>query len=165
MNIEKHTDDLSRLQDIIRPLDLAMLVTKTQDLHLRSRPMLTADVSKYGEIFLFTTLDSELSQELTERNYVNLSYSKSDEGSFISVSGIAQISKDREAIQDLWRSQFAQWIEGGLDNRNLALLKISLAHAEHWSKVDPTDFFHKIMSFSHGKPDPAIHETIGTASG
>lgn len=162
MNIEKHTDDFSRLQDLIQPLDLAMLVTRTKNLHLRSRPMLTAGVNQYGDIFFFTTVDSDLSQELTEHDYVNLSYSKPDNGSFVSVSGVALIDKDRETIQNLWRSEFEQWIEDGLDNRNLAVLKVSLAHAEHWSKVDTKDVLRQILSFSRDQPDPAIHETIGS---
>lgn len=162
MNIEKHTDDFSRLQDLIQPLDLAMLVTKTKNQHLRSRPMLTAGVNDAGDIFFFTTVDSDLCQELTEHNYLNLSYSLAEGHSFVSVSGVSQINKDREAIQDLWRSQFEEWIEDGLDNRNLALLKVSLAHAEHWSKSEHTDVLQKILSFSRDQSEPAVHETIGS---
>lgn len=162
MNIEKHTDDYARLQDLIQPLDLAMLVTKTKNQHLRSRPMLTAGVNGAGDIFFFTTVDSDLCQELTEHNYVNLSYSLAEGQSFVSVSGISQINKDREAIQEFWRSQFEEWIEDGLNNRDLAILKISLAHAEHWSKSEQTGVLQKMLSFSSDQSDPAVHETIGS---
>jgi general stress protein 26 len=72
-NIEK---DVSYIQKLIDVGDVAMLVSKSDHGVLKSRPMETVGINSYGGIFFYTTLSSQLIRELTENNYVNLSFVK-----------------------------------------------------------------------------------------
>jgi general stress protein 26 len=132
MQSEKHLQrDISHIQKLINIGDVAMLVSRSGDGIMKSRPMETVEVSAEGELFFFTTLSSELIGELTENSFVNLSFIKED-NHFISVSGITQVIKSKAMLIKLWESRYETWIQDGLDNPDIALLKVSLVRAEHW---------------------------------
>lgn len=150
--------DISHIQELIDIGDVAMLVSRSADGALKSRPMETVEVSPEGEFFFFTTLSSELICELTENGNVNLSFIKED-NNFISVSGITQVIKSKDMLVKLWESRYETWVHDGLDNPNIVLLKVSLVSAEHWRHNTMLNNIRQL--FTSGKSEANnVHESI-----
>lgn len=136
MRTEKQpTLDLNRLREKLAPFDIAMLTTVDDEGHLRSRPMYTLKLDEDGALWFFTRADSTKVDELTEENRVNLSYSDRDDRTYVSISGVTQILKDRDKIEALWSPVHKAWIPEGPDDPDLALLKVNIEQAEYWDET------------------------------
>ena len=136
MRTEKQADlDLDRLREKLEPFDIAMLTTLDDEGHLRSRPMYTLKLDEDGALWFFTMADSPKVDELTEANRVNLSYADQDDQTYVSISGVTQIMKDREKIEDFWSPMHKAWIPEGPDDPDLALLKVNIEQAEYWDET------------------------------
>ncbi len=158
MTIEHKHRNLEYLHTLIEQDHIAMLTTRTKQGYLRSRPMATADVSERGEIFFFTMMDAELADELTDNDFVNLSYTRSDQSDFVSVSGVAQLEKNESQIHSHWKEKFKKWVPEGVDNPNLALLKITPLAAEHWGSSAAKGFT-QLFSSSQSRAEH-VHEYL-----
>jgi general stress protein 26 len=50
----------------------------------------------------------------------------------VSVSGTAELVRDRSRIEELWKPELKAWFPKGTDEPDLALLKITVSRAEYW---------------------------------
>jgi general stress protein 26 len=64
---------------------------------------------------------------------VNLAYANLGSQSYVSISGSAEVVKDRLVIEKLWSPMLNAWFPRGLDDPNLALLKVIPHSAEYWN--------------------------------
>jgi general stress protein 26 len=51
---EKHEENVGKLREMIKNIEVAMLTTAEEDGSVRSRPMLTMDVDFEGDLYFFT---------------------------------------------------------------------------------------------------------------
>ena len=159
MSADTHPQrSIKQLQQLIAEEDVAMMTTRNNAGHLRSRPMATVKVSAEAEVFFFTMMDAELAQELTDHDYVSLSYTRADQKDFVSVSGVAQLFKDETKMRELWRDKFKKWVPNGLAEPNLALLKVAALHAEHWGADSKSSGVSRIFT-GNGKNE-YVHELL-----
>src|SRR5215208_5457450 len=56
----------------------------------------------------------------------------------MSISGKAQLVRDRKKIEELWKPEFKMWFPEGKDDPEIALLRISLEKAEYWDSPSST---------------------------
>ena len=76
--------------------------------------------------------------EITKLPRVNVSFADPDNQRYISVSGTAQLVRDRAKIDELWRPQFKMWFPEGKDDPEVALLCVRLEKAEYWDSPSST---------------------------
>jgi general stress protein 26 len=48
------------------------------------------------------------------------------------VSGVAQVVDDPARKQALWTQAAAAWFKGGVDDPDLALVRVQIEHADYW---------------------------------
>lgn len=128
---DKRTESISKLNELTEGIDFCMLTTIDGG-HLRSRPMSTQQFEESGEVWFFIDDHSHKVDELEKDNRVNLSYAKPDDSTYVSVSGRAELSKDKAKMEELWNPILKAWFPDGLDDPHLALLKVDVEHAEYW---------------------------------
>lgn len=63
---------------------------------------------------------------------MNISYAEPNDSLFVSVSGTASIVDDRAKIAELWTPMAKAWFPQGVDDPNLALLKLDVVRGEYW---------------------------------
>jgi hypothetical protein len=51
---------------------------------------------------------------------------------FVSVTGTAKISLDREKMQQLWSESYKAWFPQGIGDPNICLLCVEVTSAEYW---------------------------------
>lgn len=124
--------NVHKLQELIRDIDIAMMTTQGEDGALHSRPMATPLKAFDGTLWFFTQAGAAKVEELHTHQQVNLSYTNPQTGRYISISGKAYLEHDRSKIRELWDARFEKWLPGGIDNPNLALLRVKVSQAEYW---------------------------------
>lgn len=126
------TEALKKLGEMIEGIDFAMLTTVERDGTLRSRPMSTQQVEFDGDLWFFTSASTPKVDEVERDERVNVSYAKPEDQRYISVSGTARIVRDRAKIEELWSPALKAWFPKGVEDPDIALLKVSVEQAEYW---------------------------------
>ena len=128
---DKGQESIEKLRSLIEDIDTAMLTTIDGGV-LRSRPMQTQETEFDGDLWFFTSSDTHKTEEIEKDNRVNVSYAKPSDNIYVSVSGRAEVVRNRAKIEQLWNPAYKAWFPEGLNDTNLILLKISVEQAEYW---------------------------------
>jgi general stress protein 26 len=132
-------NDLEKLRELVKDIDFCMLTTVDEGGDLHSRPMSSnGDIDEDGDLWFFTSASSHKVSEIEKLPKVNVSFADPDNQRYISVSGIAQLVRDRAKIDELWRPEFKIWFPEGKDDPEVALLRVNLQKAEYWDSPSST---------------------------
>lgn len=124
---------IEKLASLIKDIRFAMLTTACPDGSLRSRPMATTGSDDFdGVIWFFTSANEPKVREIRDDDQVNVSYADPDKNNYVSVSGRATLVRDKVIAKELWNPFYKAWFPRGLDDPQLALLRIAVEHAEYW---------------------------------
>jgi len=129
---DTHEDSVSKLRELIKDVKVAMLCTVEPDGSIHSRPMMTQKTEVDGRLWFFTGLDSLKVMEVGREHHVGVAYANPDDQIYVSVSGTAQISRDRQKMEELWNPVYKAWFPKGLEDPNVALLFVDPDKAEYW---------------------------------
>ena len=110
--------ELQKLYDLIDEMEIAMLVTRRPDGHLNSRAMDTQKRAAGADLWFVTTEGEGKILEIEHDPHVNLSYYNSKTREWISVSGLAKISRDRQKIREIYASDWKAWFPEEGDPRH-----------------------------------------------
>ena len=116
---------------MLEGIDFCMMTTIDGG-QLRSRPMSTQAAEFDGEVWFFTRDNTHKIDEIEKDNRVCLGYSDPDNSRYVSVSGHAEISKDRAKMKELWNPILKAWFPEGLDDPHICLMKVNVEQAEYW---------------------------------
>src|SRR3954462_15211660 len=77
-----------------------------------------------------------------------------DDQQFVSVNGRAQLIRDRAKIEQLWNPIYKAWFPNGLDDPELALIKVNVEGAEYWDTPNGkmVQLIGFVKSIATGKP-------------
>ena len=125
--------DVKKLARLIKGIDFGMLTTYDADGRLYSRPMShNGDVEFDGDVWFFTYANSHKVHEIETRPQVNVSFSSPKDQTYVSLSGRAELVRDKAKIKELWTPALKAWFPDGVDTPEIALLKINVEKAEYW---------------------------------
>lgn len=125
-------EEIAKLREMIQDIRLAMLTTIEDDGSLRSRPMAAQQTEEDVDLWFFSYGGSPKAQEVRRDDRVNVSFAANDENRWISVSGRAKIVRDQAKMDELWKPILKAWFPKGLDEPDLALIKVEVEQAEYW---------------------------------
>lgn len=127
------SSQIQQLQSLIQGIDYGMLTTVYDDGSLHSCPMYSNDeVDADGTLWFFTYTNSHRVSEIENNQQVNVSFTSSQQQRYVSISGTAQLVKDRKKMEELWRPELQTWFSQGLDEPDLALLKVNIKRVDYW---------------------------------
>ncbi len=125
-------DALARVKELVEDIDFTMLTTTDDDGNLVSRPMSTRQMDETGDIWFFTSEDTEKVEEARAHRDVGLSYCDAKGMRYVSVGGKASVVHDRAKMDELYTASLDIWFEDGLDTPGIALLKVTPTVTEFW---------------------------------
>lgn len=114
----------------IKNVRIAMLTT-VDDGELVSRPMASLARPDDGCIYFVTRMDAKVG-EIGQAARVNLAYADIKTNLYVSVSGDAQTSQDRDKLRELWSMWVEAWLPEGPDGEDVALVTVRPTHAKIW---------------------------------
>lgn len=124
--------DLEKLGELIKSVRIAMLTTVEGNGTLHTRPLATLQYENDGELWFFTKIDSAKVQEIEEDMHVSVAYADTDNNVYVAVAGTADIVRDRAKAEELWTPMAKAWFPQGLEDPELALLRVRAERAEYW---------------------------------
>ena len=140
--------ELDRLYEQIDDIEVAMMTTRRSDGHLQSRAMANQKRAAGADIWFVTLEDTQKVRDIEADPHVNLSYYKDRTREWVSVSGVASISRDRAKIHELYAADWQAWFPKEGDPR-------------HGTKDDPRMVLigvdvHAAVFLEVNKPQPVV---------
>jgi len=141
----EQSNQIQKLQELIKDIEYGMLTTMDNG-YLRSRPMVPMGaMDQEAALWFFTDASSHKVTEVEQQQQVNVSFSAPDKQRYVSLSGSAQLVRDREKMKELWQPALKAWFPKGLEEPNIALLKVTVEQAEYWDA--PAGWVAKTIGF------------------
>lgn len=142
----EQSQQIQKLRELIKDIDYCMLTTVDDDGCLRSRPMASnGQIDANGDLWFFTYASSHKVVEVDRQNQVNVSFSDPKKQQYVSLSGTAEIVRDRAKMQQLWKPELKAWFPQELNEPDIALLKVNAEKAEYWDA--PAGWVAKTLGF------------------
>ena len=157
-----HTDSRAKLWDLIKDIRFAMFTTRHGNGHLHSRPMTTQNsaLDEDRNLWFFMSRKGDPVADIGADATVNVTYADPGEDSYVSVSGTAAVVEDMAKKQQLWSKLAAAWFPGGAADPDLALVCVTISHANYWdveeSKI--VQLYQMAKAAFTGKPPTRLGE-------
>ena len=140
--------ELEKMYEQIEETEIAMMTTRRADGHLQSRAMATQKRAPGADLWFVTLDETEKLRDLAGDPHVNLTYYKDRTREWVSVSGIAHVTRDRQKIHELYAPDWQAWFPKESDPR-------------HGTKDDPRMVLigvdvHAAMFLEVNKPQPVV---------
>lgn len=155
--------ELKKLYDLIESIEIAMMTTRRADGHLESRAMANQKLAGGADLWFVTREGTAKLSDLGYDPHVNLSYYKDGTREWISVSGTATVSRDRQKIKELYAPDWKMWFgeegdprHGTPDDPRMVLIGVDV-HAAVFLEVNkpkPVVLFELVKGWATGRePD------------
>lgn len=139
---DSRVDDLYQLIDGI---EVAMLTTRRADGQLVSRAMQTQRRTAGADLWFVTSIESQKFEELAFDPHVNVSYYRDRTREWVSVSGKAILSRDRDLIRGLYKPDWNVWFKadsadkkaGTADDPRIALVLVEAQAVTYFKRDRP----------------------------
>jgi general stress protein 26 len=156
MAISKKIDEL---YDLISGIDTAMFTTRRPNGQLVSRPMATQERIEGADLWFVTDATTHKLDELSVDPHVNCSYYNNRTREWVSVSGVARVSKNRTRIRQLYKEDWKAWLgdqggdrDGGPTDPRIALILVDADSATYMkvNKSRPVVLFETLKGMVTG---------------
>jgi general stress protein 26 len=166
--VAKNSDDavptgkkLDDLYDLIDGIEVAMFTTRRADGQLVSRPMQTQERENGIDLWFMTNVETHKLDDLMADPHVNLAYYKDRSREWVSVSGIATVSTDRDLVRELYKPDWKAWLgdeggerDGSADDPRIALILVDAQSVTYMkvTKPRPVVLFEVAKAMVTGSP-------------
>lgn len=134
-----------RLWEMIKDTRFGMLTHRHPEGGLHAHPLTTQNkgLGDKATLYFFVSKATELGQRLRTDGNVNVSYADPNKDTWVSITGHATVSEDRDAIERLFNPMAKAWFPGGPTDPDLELVEVHISHAEYWDVKEskPTQLF------------------------
>ena len=140
--------ELEQLYEMIDEIEVAMMTTRRPDGHLESRAMATQKRASGADLWFVAAEGTGKLRDIERDPHVNLAYYKDRTREWVSISGLAKVTRDRAKIHELYAEDWRAWFPKGDDPR-------------HGTKDDPRMVLigvdvHAAMFLEVNKPQPVV---------
>ena len=126
------TEGTQKVAELVKDIRVAMLTHTDSNGVLVSHPMATQEVEFDGDVLFIAERDSHKARDIAAQSPARVNVAYSSDSSWVSLSGTAEIVDDNAKLAELWNTFTGAWLEGGPDNPNNIIIKVSADSAEYW---------------------------------
>lgn len=117
-----------------------------------TRPMSVQQYDEEGNLWFLSSDDSHKNDEISHDPFVHLLFQGSAHSDFLNIYGIAEISKDKEKIKELWKPILKTWFTEGEDDPRITVIKVEPTEGYYWDN-------------KHGNAVAFVKQAVGAALG
>jgi general stress protein 26 len=135
-------DELKQLYEMIDDIEIGMMTTRRPDGHLESRAMASQKHAPGADLWFVTGENTAKLRDLDGDPHVNVAFYNNKTREWISVSGMARLSRDKSTIAALYATDWRAWFpdegdprHGTPDDPRIVLIGIDI-HAAVYLEVD-----------------------------
>jgi general stress protein 26 len=123
-------DDVARVWKLMEKIDVCMLVSRDGE-KMRGRPMSSHPQRDVNAVYFLTDARGHKDEEVSADEHVCLVFQEPDRGKYLSVTGRARVSNNRDLIRDLWDTDAeARW--SGADDPGVRVIEVTPQDAQFW---------------------------------
>lgn len=159
-------ENIDKIQAVIKDVKFAMMSTINSKGDLHAWPMTTSETSLGGkEIWFIGDKTSDVVKDIQSNPRVGLSYASQDDKDYVSISGNAELSTDKDKLDELWSPVYNAFFEHGKEDETVQLIKIFPHGAECWLSGSTTVNMFKmaVAAVQDGKTAEGIGEQFSVS--
>ena len=130
-----HEEAIRKIGALISQVPVAMLTTTSSRGWLRSRPMIAQRIPFDGSLWFLTSRVAAKAGDIRDRRQVNVSYASPERDCYVSITGIATLSDDRERARAIWNADYEPWFPNGVEDPDLVAIRVEAEEAEYWDST------------------------------
>lgn len=126
-------EQVAKVQQLMDGMDIAMLTTvdaSSAEGRLTSRPLSTQVAEEDGDVLFLVRRSSAVATDVRANPHVNVAYSSMK--AWVSLAGTATLVEDRALVKQLWSKGADAFMDGGPENPDNVVLKVSGDTATYW---------------------------------
>jgi general stress protein 26 len=123
---------LKKFVKLVNDVNVCMFITNNRNEN-HTRPMATIEVEENGTLWFFTDVRSIKVEKVTADPMAHLVYAHPGKESYLDVWGQGSVVTDKQALKDKWSPLVKAWFPNGVDDPNLALLKVTPQEVYYWN--------------------------------
>jgi general stress protein 26 len=129
-----HSEEaIEKLKKLVSEINICLFCTNLKvDKGATCRPMSAQQTDEEGNIWFFSSLDSDKNREIEEDVHVQLFFAHPDKSSYLVVNGEAEIINDQNKIEELWSPLLKTWFTDGKNDASISLIKVNAKTAYYW---------------------------------
>jgi general stress protein 26 len=124
-------DERLKLRESIGRAGVVILVTLDDHGRCAGRPMLPLLLDHDPHIYFLTHASSRKIAHLAARPEIALTVSDAPD-CYMSIAGRAEVSRRPDLVARLWRPSYRAWFPDGQDDRDAAVLCVSIERVDYW---------------------------------
>jgi general stress protein 26 len=141
---------------LMKKIGFCMLASRDGEA-IRARPMAAFVEPEDGKIYFLTDKASAKDEEVAAQPQVCLAFADAGSQTYVSVSGQAALSNDRERIRTIWSPAAKAWWDGP-DDPAIQLLAVTPGDAQYWDSPGTVLSYVKMAAAIVTDSRPAIGE-------
>lgn len=130
--LEANDNAIKNLRSKIKSIRFGMLTTLNDDQRLSSRPMTQQQLDDSGTLWFFLSDTALLARDIKQHPHINVTFAEPADSVYVTISGDADVIKNREKAEELWSPAVAAWFPEGIEDPHLSLIKFNIHTAEYW---------------------------------
>ncbi len=157
------TEGIKKIKELIEKASSCFFCTNTGKMPFSSRPMEVQKTDDEGILYFLSSNDSHKNQEIMANSQVQLFFQGDPHSDFLTLSGQASITEDKEIIKELWNPMLKTWFTEGIDDPRISVIKVNIEEGYYWDTVHalPISFIKRLIGAAIGKTlDDSIEGNI-----
>lgn len=146
-------DAIERIRAVVKKTETCFFCTAvTTGGSGATRPMSVQEVDSAGTLWFLSANDSHKNAEIGEEAAVRLFFQGSEHSGFLTLTGRARITTDRDRIKALWKPILKTWFTEGENDPRITAIAVAPSGGYYWDN-------------KHGDAVAAVKMMIGAAVG
>ena len=138
------TEAIEKIKEFIDKSDTGFFCTDLkQSKAFSARPMSVQQVDDQGNLWYLSNKQSHKNLEIAQDPNVQLLFNTSAHAGFLTIFGKAQITYDKNKIEELWEPLLKTWFQGGKDDPDISVIKVTPLEGYYWDNKH-----NKLVSFA-----------------
>lgn len=136
---EEHRADLSgkaaidKIKELVDEAKSCFFCTEVATVGMtHARPMSVRKVDGAGNLWFLSSDDSHKNEELLHDPRVRLYFQGSARSDFLELSGMADVSKDKDRIRELWEPVLKTWFTEGANDPRITVIRVTPTEGYYW---------------------------------
>jgi general stress protein 26 len=126
-------EGVEKIRELVEKAGACFFSTKRNNSKAAAtRPMAVQEIDDEGCLWMLSASDSHKNAEISADPFVQLYFQGSSHSDFLTLSGRAEISTDKEKIKKLWNPILKTWFTEGENDPRITVIKITPEDGYYW---------------------------------
>src|SRR5690606_37820210 len=131
-----NVEAVEKMRELAESARICMFCTELEQAPFATRPMAVQEIDDRGNLWLISPGSSQKNEDIRQDDKVQLLFSHPGDSKFMSVSGTADIYRDRAKIEEIWTPMAKAWFEQGKDDPDVTIIAVHPREAYYWDTKD-----------------------------